>query len=56
LGVENSGLRLRGPHVRGSFGELLWSLRNRAGARIDTRRVLLPDDNCIKSWWVDAVG
>jgi hypothetical protein len=41
--------------VRGSFRELLWGLRNRAGAGIDTRRVLLPDENGIKSWrlgWV----
>jgi hypothetical protein len=56
LGVENSGLILRGPRVRGSFRELLWSLRNRAGAGIDTWRVLLPDDNRVKSWWVDFMG
>jgi hypothetical protein len=31
-------------------------LRNRAGARIDTWRVLLPDDNRIKSWRVNFMG
>jgi hypothetical protein len=49
LGVKKSGLILHGPHARGSFRELLWGLRNRAGAGIDTRRVLLPDDNGVKN-------
>jgi hypothetical protein len=53
LGVERSGLTLRGPHVRGSFPDLLWGLRNRAGAGIDTRRLLLPDDNNVKNWWLE---
>jgi hypothetical protein len=56
LDVKRSGSLLRGPHVRGSFRELLWGLRNRAGAGIDTRRVLFPDDNGVKSWWVEFMG
>ena len=41
--------------MRRSFREQLLGFRNRTGAGIDTWRVLLPDDNGVKSWRLDLI-